>query len=126
MLKESVSLSAVGCLEAVCFTEIDIAGDRSRTTSSSSLKDSWIKACKEMGGDFLDCNIAKNELIENQHTLSARKMGHKPILFVAGSLIDSIRFGHEVLIAKSATRNGIIVVTGSLHIVSAVLGFLET
>lgn len=124
--KKPVSFSAVGCLEAVCFTEIYIAGGRSRTTSSSSLKDSWIKACREMGGDFLDCKIAKYELIEDQHTQSARKMGHEPILFVEGSLMDSIRFGHEVLGAKPATRKGIILVTGSLHIVSAVLGFLET
>ncbi|KAL8519214.1 hypothetical protein ACS0TY_010233 [Phlomoides rotata] len=119
-------LLSVGCLEAVCFTEIDIAGDRSRTTSSSSLKDSWIKACREMGGDFLDCKTAKYDLIEDQHTQSTRKMGHESILFVEGSLMDSIRFGYEVLGAKSATGNGIIVVTGSLHIVSSVLGFLET
>lgn len=118
-------LFAVGCLEAVCFTEVDIAGDRSRTTSSSLLKCSWIKACREMDGRFLDCGTANYELIERQHLESSRKMGCESVLFVGGSLEDSIRFGHEVLGAKSAIRSGIVVVTGSLHIVSAVLGCLE-
>ncbi|KAG6426559.1 hypothetical protein SASPL_110784 [Salvia splendens] len=115
-----------GCLEAVCFTEVDIAGDRSRTTSSSLLKCSWIKACREMDVGFLDCGAANYELIEDQFPESSRNMGSESILFVEGSLVDSIRFGHEVLCAKSASGSGIIVVTGSLHIVSAVLGCLET
>ncbi|KAI3471198.1 hypothetical protein Pfo_027861 [Paulownia fortunei] len=118
-------LLSVGCLEAVCFTEIDIAGDRSRITSSSSLKDSWIQACREMGGDFLDCKTAKFDLVEDQHTQSTGKMGCQSILFVESSLMASIRFGNEILGAKSGTQHGIIVVTGSLHIVSAVLGSLE-
>lgn len=118
-------LLSLGCLEAVCFTEVDIAGDRSRTTSSSSLLCSWIKACREMGGNFLDCRTAKYELIEDQHPESSIKMGRESILFLDGSLMDSIRFGNEVLGAKSAIKSGIIVVTGSLHIVSAVLGCLE-
>ncbi|XP_042055333.1 dihydrofolate synthetase-like [Salvia splendens] len=120
------ALLSRGCLEAVCFTEVDIAGDRSRTTSSSLLKCSWIKACREMDVGFLDCGAANYELIEDQFPESSRNMGSESILFVEGSLVDSIRFGHEVLCAKSASGSGIIVVTGSLHIVSAVLGCLET
>ncbi|KAH6828063.1 Folylpolyglutamate synthetase family protein [Perilla frutescens var. hirtella] len=116
---------SLGCLEAVCFTEVDIAGDRSRTTSSSSLKCSWIKACGEIGGSFRDCRTAKYELIEDQHPEPSRKMECESILLVEGSLMDSIRFGHEVLGAKSGNKNGIIVVTGSLHIVSAIVGCLE-
>ncbi|KAL0452436.1 UNVERIFIED_CONTAM: Dihydrofolate synthetase [Sesamum latifolium] len=116
---------AAGCLEAVCFTEINIAGDRSRTTSSSLLKDSWIQACTEMGYDFLDCKTAKYELIEDQHTQFEGKMGCQSILFTEGSLMDSIRLGNEIRGAKSGSQRGIIVVTGSLHIVSAVLGSLE-
>ncbi|KAG6426558.1 hypothetical protein SASPL_110783 [Salvia splendens] len=121
-----VEEAVCGCLEAVCFTEVDIAGDRSRTTSSSLLKCSWIKACREMDVGFLDCGAANYELIEDQFPESSRNMGSESILFVEGSLVDSIRFGHEVLCAKSASGSGIIVVTGSLHIVSAVLGCLET
>ncbi|XP_047959181.1 dihydrofolate synthetase isoform X2 [Salvia hispanica] len=120
------ALLSRGCLEAVCFTEVDIAGDRSRTTSSSLLKCSWIKACSEMDVGFLDCGTANYELIEDQFPESSRNMGSESILFVEGSLVDSIRFGHEVLGAKSASGSGIIIVTGSLHIVSAVLGCLET
>ncbi|KAK6121839.1 hypothetical protein DH2020_044452 [Rehmannia glutinosa] len=114
-----------GCLEAVCFTEVDIAGDKTRTISSSSLKDSWVQACQEMGGDFLDCKTAKYELIENQHTQSAGKKGRESVLFVESSLLASLRLGSEILAAKSGNQHGIIVVTGSLHIVSAVLGLLE-
>ncbi|KAG6429472.1 hypothetical protein SASPL_107523 [Salvia splendens] len=120
------ALLSRGCLEAVCFTEVDIAGDRSRTTSSSLLKCSWIKACREMDVGFLDCGAPNYELIEDQFPESSRNMGSESILFVEGSLVDSIRFGHEVLDAKSASGRGIIIVTGSLHIVSAVLGCLET
>ncbi|KAK4403650.1 Dihydrofolate synthetase [Sesamum angolense] len=115
-------LLSAGCLEAVCFTEIDIAGDRSRTTSSSLLKDSWIQASTEMGCDFLDCKTAKYNLIEDQHSQFEGKMGCQSVLFAEGSLMDSIRIGNEILGAKSGTQSGIIVVTGSLHIVSAVLG----
>ncbi|KAG8390375.1 hypothetical protein BUALT_Bualt01G0076900 [Buddleja alternifolia] len=116
---------SVGCLEAVCFTEIDIAGDRSRTTSASSLKDSWIQARRETGGDFLDCKTAKYELIEDQHTQSAENTGFRSVLFTEGSLMESLRFGNDILHGKHGTRLGIIVVTGSLHIVSAVLASFE-
>ncbi|KAK6117711.1 hypothetical protein DH2020_048563 [Rehmannia glutinosa] len=118
-------LLSAGCLEAVCFTEVDIAGDKTRTTSSSSLKDSWVQACQEMGGDFLNCKTAKYELIENQHTQSAGKKGCESVLFFESSLLASLRLGNEILAAKSGNQHGIIVVTGSLHIVSAVLGLLE-
>ncbi|EYU19621.1 hypothetical protein ABFS82_06G103100 [Erythranthe guttata] len=110
-------LLSAGCLEAVCLTEIDIAGERFRTTSSSSLKESWIQACGENGADFLECKTVKDELIERRCT--------KSILFMEGSLMASIKFGNHILTAKSGSKNGIIVVTGSLHIVSAVLGSLE-
>lgn len=78
-----------------------------------------------MGGDFLDCATSKYGLIEDQHAESAGNMGSRPISIVKGSLMDSIRFGNDILTAKSGTQHGIIVVTGSLHIVSAVLGSLE-
>ncbi|KAL7108294.1 hypothetical protein ACP275_06G104000 [Erythranthe tilingii] len=110
-------LLSAGCLEAVCLTEINIAGERFRTTSSSSLKESWIQACGENGADFLECKTVKDELIERRCT--------KSILFMEGSLMASIKFGNHILTAKSGSKNGIIVVTGSLHIVSAVLGSLE-
>lgn len=110
---------AVGCLEAVVFTEVNISGDKSRTASVSLLKDSWIEASREMGIDFLYCGTTK---CEEQCTPSTQKMGRRPILFAEGSLEDSMSFGHRILGAKS---HGIIIFTGSLHIVSAVLGHLQ-
>ncbi|KAL3650541.1 hypothetical protein CASFOL_006944 [Castilleja foliolosa] len=115
-------LLSAECLESVCFTEIDIAGDKTRTTSSSSLKDSWIQVCRETGVDFLDCKTAEYEYIKDQQTLSA---GKKPVLFAERSLMGSLTFGNEILAAKSGNQHGIIVVTGSLHIVSAALRLLE-
>ncbi|KAL6503892.1 hypothetical protein OROGR_025815 [Orobanche gracilis] len=118
-------LLSARCLEAVCFTETDIAGDRTRTTSSSLLKDIWIQVCRYNGDEFIDCKTAKYELIQDQHTQSAEKNGCRPILFIESSLMGSLRFGNEILAAKCRNQHGMIVVTGSLHIVSAVLGLLE-
>ncbi|CAA0830861.1 Folylpolyglutamate synthetase family protein [Striga hermonthica] len=112
---------SAGCLEALCFTEVDIAGDRSRTTSSTLLKDLCVQACQETGIDFIDCQTSKHEPAEAQHSRCARKNGNRPILFVENSLMGSLRFGNKILAAKTGSQHGMIVVTGSLHIVSAVL-----
>ncbi|XP_073129992.1 dihydrofolate synthetase isoform X2 [Henckelia pumila] len=116
----ATELLSVGCLEAVVFTEVDIAGDKSRTASASLLKDSWIEASREMGIDFLYRGTTK---YEDQCTPSTQIRGSRPILFAEGSLEDSLSFGHRILDAKSC--GGIIIFTGSLHIVSAVLGHLQ-
>ncbi|KAK4487342.1 hypothetical protein RD792_006044 [Penstemon davidsonii] len=118
-------LLSAGCLEAVYFTEVDIAGDSSRTTSASLLKDSWIQASKEMGINFLDCNTEEYESLGDQYFKSAQKTGCESILFVEGSLAAAMRFGNEILRNKSKSQCGIAVVTGSLHIVSAVLGSID-
>ncbi|GER49805.1 folylpolyglutamate synthase [Striga asiatica] len=116
---------SAGCLEALCFTEVDIAGDRSRTTSSTLLKDLCVQECKETGIDFIDCQTSKHEPAEAQNSRCAQKNGNWPILFVEDSLMGSLRFGNKILAAKTGNQHGMIVVTGSLHIVSAVLGLLE-
>ncbi|KZV36446.1 putative dihydrofolate synthetase [Dorcoceras hygrometricum] len=112
-------LLSVGCLEAVVFTAVNIAGDKSRTASASQLRDSWIQASRDMGIDIICCGTTKHE---DQCTPSTRKSGRQPILFAESSFEDSMSFGHSILHAKSC---GIIVFTGSLHIVSAVLGHLQ-
>ncbi|XP_075495306.1 dihydrofolate synthetase isoform X2 [Primulina tabacum] len=115
----ATELISVGCLEAVVFTEVNIAGDKSRTASASLLKDYWIEASREMGIDFLCRGTTKHG---DQCTPSTQKWGRRPILFAEGSLEDSMSFGHRILGAKSC---GMIIFTGSLHIVSAVLGRLQ-
>lgn len=107
-------LLSAGCVDAVCFTEVDIAGDKLRTTSSSFLKDTWKQACTDIGRNYLDSNTLKHE-----------SGGHHPILFMERSLTDSVELGNEVLGTKSGNKHGIIVFTGSLHIVSAVLGSIK-
>lgn len=78
-----------------------------------------------MGVDFLDCRTAEYELTKDQYFQSAQKMRSQPILFAEGPLRASMKFGNEVLRAKSGDQNGVFVFTGSLHIVSAVLGSLQ-
>lgn len=114
-------LLSAGCLDAVCFTEVDIAGDRSRATSSSFLKDTWVKASAEMGINFVDCKTVECELTEEQRSI----MGCQFVWFVEGSLIPLIKFGNKILHEKPGSEHGIIVVTGSLHIVSATLGSIK-
>ncbi|XP_051116415.1 dihydrofolate synthetase [Andrographis paniculata] len=114
-------LLSAGCLDAVCFTEVDIAGDRYRTTSSSLLKDTWIQACSVTGADFLDCKVEKYDLTEDQEEI----MGNQSILFMEGSLMASMKFGNKILCAKQGAKQGILVFTGSLHIVSAILGSIN-
>lgn len=115
---------AVGCLEAVFFTEIGIAGGKSRSTSASSLKDSWIQASRETNSDILDCGTVDSEFFKDKVTQSEGKMENETILFAEGSLAPLMRAGNEIFREKSG-EFGIIVVTGSLHIVSAVLRSLE-
>ncbi|KAK3032943.1 hypothetical protein RJ639_036114 [Escallonia herrerae] len=63
-------LLSVRRLEAVFFTEVSIAGGKSRTTPVSQLKSCWIQASREVGIDFLYDGVAKyNELLKNQDAL---------------------------------------------------------
>ncbi|KAL2556141.1 Folylpolyglutamate synthetase family protein [Forsythia ovata] len=120
----ATELLSVGCLEAVFFTEIGIAGGKSRSTSASLLKDSWIQASRERSNDIMDCGIVESEFFKDKLTQSAGQTESQTILFAEGSLVPLMRVGDEILKAKSV-EFGIIVVTGSLHIVSVVLGSLE-
>ncbi|XP_051146256.1 uncharacterized protein LOC127261874 [Andrographis paniculata] len=97
----------------LCFTEVDIAGDRYRTTSSSPLKDTWIQTCCVTGADFLNCKAEKYDLTEDQKDM----IGNQSILFMEGSLMASMKFGSKILRAKHGAKQGILVFTGSLHIV---------
>ncbi|XP_021840202.1 dihydrofolate synthetase isoform X2 [Spinacia oleracea] len=84
--------------EAVFFTEVDIAGDKSRSTSALFLKDIWIKTCIELD---------------------------KMILAVESSLTNCLRASNRTLKARTGDQSGVIVVTGSLHIVSSVLASIH-
>ncbi|KAB1204980.1 Folylpolyglutamate synthase [Morella rubra] len=114
-----------GRLEAVCLTEADIAGGKSRTIPASVLKDCWIQASKELGIAIADTRVAKfREGFEDQVVCSGNNLEHGTIL-AESSLIASFKVANQILRERRGNRSGIIVVTGSLHVVSMVLAALN-
>ncbi|VFQ72671.1 unnamed protein product [Cuscuta campestris] len=116
-------LLSVDGLEAVFLTEVSIAGDRSRTTSASYLKDVWVKASKELDinvvldheEDDAECNLSK----EDHHQ-------SRQILLSEGPLMASLRYGSLVLNERDGNSStGVVLVTGSLHVVSALLSMIS-
>nr|POE45604.1 dihydrofolate synthetase [Quercus suber] len=115
-----------GELEAVLLTEADIAGGKSRTTSASLLRDCWIQASKELGIDIVHDGIAKSrEVFNNLLVCSASKLENGTILVAESSLMASLKVTNQILRETAGNQSGIIVVTGSLHIVSMVLAALS-
>ncbi|GAV66233.1 Mur_ligase_M domain-containing protein [Cephalotus follicularis] len=113
-------------LEAVLLTEASIAGGNSRTTSSSLLRDLWIQASQELGiSVILEGTVEYQHLVENQLLDSGRETEHKTILAAEKSLEVSMKVASQILRLRNGDGSGIIVVTGSLHIVSLVLASLN-
>ncbi|KFK33006.1 hypothetical protein AALP_AA6G318000 [Arabis alpina] len=86
--------------EAVVLTETDVAGGKVRSTESSVLKEAWIKAADELGLGFMKAS-------ENN------------------SVFDSLKLAYKVLSDDKTGDSGMVMVTGSLHIVSSVLASLQ-
>ncbi|OWM75565.1 hypothetical protein CDL15_Pgr021729 [Punica granatum] len=115
-------------LEAIFLTEVDIAGGDSRTTSSASLKDCWIQASEE-----LSFNTLHDRMPEYQE-LFGEKLGGSPhmesdsrtVLASGHSLADSMEIANRILRRRWSGNSGVIVVTGSLHVVSSVLQSLDS
>ncbi|KAL4384771.1 hypothetical protein GQ457_15G002570 [Hibiscus cannabinus] len=108
-------------VDAVFLTEVDIAGGTSRTTSASVLRDRWVKASRELA-----INDRKyRELFKDNFSFSTKDSKQEPILLVEESLSDSLRFANQFLRARTRNGSGILVVTGSLHIVAKVLASLN-
>ncbi|CAM8981684.1 unnamed protein product [Rhodiola kirilowii] len=108
-------------LDAVFLTEVDIAGSKTRTTPSSLLMDYWIQACEGSGINLL---VNHDMSLENPKN-SCEESIHKTILSIESSLLNAMRSGRDLFRAKGKHGKGIIVVTGSLHIVSSVLSFVR-
>ncbi|KAL6972063.1 dihydrofolate synthase [Sarracenia purpurea var. burkii] len=118
-------LISVGKLDAVFLTEVDIAGDKSRITSASSLKDCWVRASREVGVDILDHGVADCQNLLDNPSVCTVELERKIILTTESSLMNSLRVGNQILRARKGDQLGTIVVTGSLHIVSSVLRFIQ-
>ena len=109
--------------DAVFLTEVSIAGDRNRTASRSSLKDRWIEASNELGIRFCEFGVMENwESLKDQ---LARPDEHDMLVLSSSSLIESMKVAGEILGSRSKDRCGILVVTGSLHVVSSILCSLQ-
>ncbi|EEF48993.1 tetrahydrofolylpolyglutamate synthase, putative [Ricinus communis] len=113
-------------LEAVFLTEAEIAGGKSRTTAAPLLRDYWVQACEELGINTLHDGMAEyRELLENEFIHSERHLGGKIILATNNSLEISLRMASEFLRGRTGNQSSVLVVTGSLHIVSSVLARLH-
>ncbi|KAF2551201.1 hypothetical protein F2Q68_00035874 [Brassica cretica] len=86
--------------EAVVLTEADIGGGKVRSTACSVLKESWIKASDELGLGFMEASEDK-------------------------TVFGSLKLAYEILKHNRTGEEGMVIVTGSLHIVSSVLASLQ-
>lgn len=101
--------------DVVIFTEMNIAGGRSRTTSASTLKDVWSRVAMNLGIRTSDLTKTSQQKHDGQVLLMER-----PNTLVG----DSLQIADELLRSRSGEKPRLIVVTGSLHIVSSVLALL--
>ncbi|KAE9604888.1 putative dihydrofolate synthase [Lupinus albus] len=111
-------------VDIVLLTEAAIAGGVTRTTPASFLRDSWIKAYEEHGIEIIHDGMAEYRALLKAQTLSSESnLGNdgKTILATESCLKGCLRTANEVLNRRRGDGIGVIVVTGSLHIVSSVL-----
>ncbi|CAK8570272.1 unnamed protein product [Lathyrus sativus] len=112
--------------ETVILTEAAIAGAVTRTTPASLLRDSWIKASEELGVGICHEGMTEySELLKEQPVSSDSNLNDgKTILATESSLKDCLRVANEIVNRRNDEK-GVIVITGSLHIVSSVLASLS-
>ncbi|XP_021616708.1 dihydrofolate synthetase isoform X2 [Manihot esculenta] len=113
-------------LEAVFLTEADIAGGKSRTTTASLLRDYWLQASGELGINPLHDGMAEyQQLLKNQFIYPDKELEGRIILLTEKSLEHSLRVANDFLEGRTKNQSRVLVVTGSLHIVSSVLARLR-
>ncbi|KAK9724733.1 hypothetical protein RND81_05G095200 [Saponaria officinalis] len=111
--------------KAIFLTEVNIAGGKSRNASALFLRDIWMKACSEIGVKLTDEDLMY-DLTSLDAFIPSPSTSTKMILAAGSSVLSCLRAGHKILQAKTGTKPGIIVVTGSLHIVSSVLASIDS
>lgn len=110
--------------EAVFLTEVDIAGDKSRSASALFLKDVWTKTCKELGTEYIykDSVEYLKQLDASVHSIGK---SNKMTITAESSITNCLKAGNRILKARVGEQPGIVVVTGSLHIVSSMLATIQ-
>lgn len=113
-------------VKSVILTEAAIAGGVTRTTSATFLKDSWIQASEELSIEIVHDGMAEYRELVNDETVSCVRDLHdgKTILASEACLKSCLKTTDRILRRVIGAERGIIVITGSLHIVSSVLGNL--
>ncbi|XP_056160182.1 dihydrofolate synthetase isoform X2 [Syzygium oleosum] len=110
-------------LEVVVLTEVDIAGGNARTTPSTLLRDCWIQESERMGIAVLHDKMPEyQESFGDGSECSLIGMEDRVILTAANSsLADSLHAANRILKRKARKGPALLVVTGSLHMVTSVL-----
>lgn len=114
-----------GHVNGVVLTEAGIAGSKSRTTAASLLRNCWIQASKGLGIDVLHDEMSEHQDLSVDQLICLSKLGNKPILAAEASFQASLNAANQILRGRTGDRLGIVVITGSLHIVSLVLATLH-
>ncbi|KAJ0101556.1 hypothetical protein Patl1_05233 [Pistacia atlantica] len=113
-------------LEAVFLTEADVAGGKTRITPASVLRGCWIQASQELGINIVHDGLAEyQDLLQDPSTYSPRASENSTLIAGEYSLAVSMKVANQILRTKSDNQTGILVITGSLHIVSSVLASLH-
>ncbi|KAH9677353.1 Dihydrofolate synthetase [Citrus sinensis] len=112
-------------LDSVILTEADVAGGKARVTPASLLRDRWIQASEELGIITVHNGMAEyREMFDDQLVTSLTVLEHKTLLATSKSFALSMKMAYQIL-RRVENQPGILVVTGSLHIVSSVLASLH-
>ncbi|KAH9646613.1 Dihydrofolate synthetase [Citrus sinensis] len=112
-------------LDSVILTEADVAGGKARVTPASLLRDRWIQASEELGIITVHNGMAEyREMFDDQLVTSLTVLEHKTLLAASKSFALSMKMAYQIL-RRVENQPGILVVTGSLHIVSSVLASLH-
>ncbi|ONK81208.1 uncharacterized protein A4U43_C01F26510 [Asparagus officinalis] len=111
--------------EIVLLTEVSIAGGKSRATPASILKDAWRRTAADLCLDFMDFGVIDEENNLNKLISCTPASRDNKIIILAScqnlSVCDSIKIADQLLKFRDRDKSRLIVVTGSLHIVSSTL-----
>lgn len=115
--------------ELILLTEVSIAGGRSRIALASTLKEAWTKALLESGADLVDIGIMDDEkAIEDHGSCSLITSDPNKMMLAScknASILDSVKLADQLLKSRSRDQPALIVITGSLHVVSSLLAALH-
>ncbi|XP_010671519.1 dihydrofolate synthetase isoform X2 [Beta vulgaris subsp. vulgaris] len=101
-----------------------LMGDKSRSASALFLKDVWTKTCKELGTEYIykDSVEYLKQLDASVHSIGK---SNKMTITAESSITNCLKAGNRILKARVGEQPGIVVVTGSLHIVSSMLATIQ-